>query len=146
MRLANPTPLIPDMNSVVRSPVHSRSSEDVSIAPINLTNSFATPSQVSRAGSTTVLQVHEKRWFHSRRVKKGTIEQPWIDKKDPMEKWVTIIPLAGLFLGLVIAGVLVWDGIRSVVNHTYCLVLDEDWSSGFNSKVWMKEAEVGGFG
>jgi hypothetical protein len=111
-----------------------------------LMSSISTSSPISHAGSTTFLQVHEKRWFHSRRIKKGTIGKPWTDKKDPMEKWVTIIPLAGLFLGLAIAGVLVWDGLRSVVNHTYCPVLDEDWSSGFNPKVWIKEAEVGGFG
>ena len=73
-------------------------------------------------------------------------EKPWMEKKDPKEKWVTIIPLIGLFLGFCIAGLLVWDGMRSVVNHKYCLVLDEDWSQGFNDKVWMREAEVGGFG
>ena len=52
----------------------------------------------------------------------------------------------GIFLGLAVAGFLVWDGLRSVVNHQYCPVLDEDWSKGFNTAVWTKEAEVGGFG
>ena len=74
------------------------------------------------------------------------MERPWLDRKDPKEKWVTIIPLIGLGLGIALAGFLVWDGLRSVVNHTYCPVLDEDWSEGFNTKVWTKEAEVGGFG
>lgn len=69
-----------------------------------------------------------------------------MDKKDPKEKWVTIIPLMGIFVGLVISGLLIWDGLRTVVNHTYCPVLDEDFSNGLDSKVWSKEVEVGGFG
>ena len=28
----------------------------------------------------------------------------------------------------------------------YCQILDEDFSGGFNTNVWTKEAEVGGFG
>ena len=74
------------------------------------------------------------------------MEQPWKAKKDPKEKWVTIIPLIGLALGFAIAGFLVYDGISSVIHHKYCPVLDEDWSGGLNSAVWTKEAEVGGFG
>src|ERR1700712_423990 len=135
-----------DSESIVLSSIKSRTSDEDPITPVSHKNPFATPSQLSRAGSTTALQVEEKRWFHSRRVKKGMAEKPWMEKKDPKEKWVTIIPLIGLFLGFCIAGLLVWDGMRSVVNHKYCLVLDEDWSKGFNDKVWMKEAEVGGFG
>jgi len=91
-------------------------------------------------------QAISQRYFHSRRVKKGEVERPWMDKKDPREKWVTIIPLIGLFVGFALAGFLVWDGLRTVVNHVYCPVLDEHWSGGFNDKVWTKEAEVGGFG
>lgn len=87
-----------------------------------------------------------QRYFHSRRVKKGEVQRPWLDKKDPREKWTTIIPLCGIFLGLAIAGFLVWDGMRSVVNHQYCQILDEDWSHGFDTGVWTKESEVGGFG
>jgi hypothetical protein len=87
-----------------------------------------------------------QRYFHSRRVRKGEVEKPWLDKKDPREKWVTIIPLIGLALGIGLAGFLVWDGLRTVVNHQYCLILDDNFSSGFNTKVWTKEAEVGGYG
>lgn len=79
-------------------------------------------------------------------MKKGEVERPWMDRKDPREKWVTIIPLIGLFLGFALAGFLVWDGLRTVVNHVYCPVLDENWSEGFNTQVWTKEAELGGFG
>ena len=69
-----------------------------------------------------------------------------MDKKDPKEKWVTIIPLVGIFVGLALSGVLIWDGLRSVVNHNYCEILSEDFSNGLNSKIWTKEVEVGGFG
>jgi hypothetical protein len=79
-------------------------------------------------------------------VKKGEVEKPWLDKKDPKEKWVTILPVLGIVLGLCISGVLIWDGLRSVVKHNYCLVLQEDWSGGLNTNVWTKEVQVGGFG
>lgn len=85
-------------------------------------------------------------YFHSRRVRKGEIEKPWTKRKDPKEKWVTIIPLVGLALGVAIAAFLVYDGLKTVVNNTYDLVLDEDFSGGLNSKIWTKEVEVGGFG
>jgi beta-glucanase (GH16 family) len=87
-----------------------------------------------------------QRPFHSRRVKKGEIERPWTKVKDPREKWVTIIPLIGLAVGLAIAGFLIWDGLRTVVNHAYCPVYMDDFSGGFNPAIWTKEAELGGFG
>ncbi|KAF8540093.1 concanavalin A-like lectin/glucanase domain-containing protein [Trichophaea hybrida] len=86
------------------------------------------------------------RYFHSRRIKKGEVSKPWLEKKDPREKWVTIIPCVGLFFGLAICGLLVWLGLRSVVNHKYCPVLMEDWSNGFDESIWTREVEVGGFG
>lgn len=59
---------------------------------------------------------------------------------------MTIIPMIGLLIGLGIAGFLVWDGLRTVVNHKYCPVYLEDFSNGFDLNIWTKEAEVGGFG
>ncbi len=85
-------------------------------------------------------------YFRSRRIKKEENQKPWLEKKDPREKWVTIIPLIGLFVGLVIAGLLIWDGVKSVVHHEYCLVLSDDFSGGLNGEIWTKEAEVGGYG
>lgn len=88
------------------------------------------------------------RYFHSRRVAKGSVEKPWLATrhKDPKEKWVTILPLVGIAVGLALAGVLVWDGLQSVVTHKYCLVLSDDFSQGFRSDLWSKEVQVGGFG
>ncbi|EXJ53599.1 uncharacterized protein A1O5_13166 [Cladophialophora psammophila CBS 110553] len=114
-------------------------------------NPFLTPyasGDPSRAASSTALPqpILNQKYFRSRRVKKGEVERPWTKVKDPREKWVTIIPLIGLAIGLGLAGLLVWDGLRTVVNHKYCPVYLEDFSNGFNTKVWTKEAEVGGFG
>ena len=86
------------------------------------------------------------RYFQSRRIKKGEVEKPWLDKKDPREKWVTIIPLIGIFLGLALSGFLIWDGMRTVVNHQYCQIMDEHFAGGLDEKIWTKEVEVGGFG
>ena len=112
---------------------------------------FATPYssnvQTPRDSSTALVrQVKSKPYFHSRRVKKGEVQKPWMTKHDPHEKWVTIIALIGILFGLGIAGVLVWDGLQGVIVHKYCLLYDDDFSSGFNTQVWTKEAEVGGFG
>lgn len=104
------------------------------------------PSDADGSGSSTSYQYFPRgEYFRSRRIQKGEIHRPWLDKKDPREKWVTIIPLIGLFLGVCITGVLVWDGIRSVAKHSYCEVFSDDFSS-WNSKVWTKEVELGGYG
>ena len=69
-----------------------------------------------------------------------------MQKRDPKEKWVTILPIIGIIIGLGISGFLVWDGIRSVVKHKYCLVLDDNFSQGLREDIWTKEVELGGFG
>ena len=84
-------------------------------------------------------------YFRSRRVKKETIEKPWAEKKEPRQKWLTIFPLLGFIVGVIIIGILIWTGLRSVDNHKYCLVLKENFTS-WNNQVWTKEVEVGGFG
>lgn len=127
--------------------------DSINAAPQRGTNPFGTPfasGPASRNASSSAVNLHHEqqnqKYFHSRRVKKGEIERPWLDKKDPREKWVTIIPLIGLALGFAFAGFLVYDGLKTVVKHDYCPVLDDDFSSGLDSKIWTKEAEVGGFG
>ncbi|KAL9624700.1 MAG: hypothetical protein Q9160_001054 [Pyrenula sp. 1 TL-2023] len=128
-------PGTPEMDTIQRPPM----------------NPFASPMNSSFASkNTSSAALHQQglsqRYFHSRRVKKGEVERPWTKTKDPREKWVTIIPIIGLVLGFAVSGFLIYDGMRSVVNHKYCPVLTEDFSGGLDNKVWTKEVEVGGFG
>lgn len=121
------------------------------ISPAPRTNPFSSPFNsrpASSFGSSSAIRggLEPSRYFHSRRVRKGQVEQPWKAKKDPREKWVTIFPLIGLALGFAVAAFLVYDGIHSVVHHKYCPVLDDDFSGGLNAAIWTQEAEVGGFG
>ena len=116
-------------------------------------NPFASPGNsrpASSYGSSSARDTGRfdpgQRYFHSRRVRKEDIQKPWLDKKDPKEKWVTILPIVGILIGLGISGFLVWDGYRSVIQNKYCLVLEENFSQGLRSSVWTKEVEVGGYG
>ncbi|KAH7392680.1 concanavalin A-like lectin/glucanase domain-containing protein [Pyrenochaeta sp. MPI-SDFR-AT-0127] len=84
-------------------------------------------------------------YFRSRRVKKGEVERPWLDNPDPRERWGNVFPLVGLILGLMMTGLFVWDGVRSVPVHKYCEVFSDDFST-WNTSVWTKEVELGGYG
>lgn len=85
-------------------------------------------------------------YFRSRRIKKGTIDRPELRDKDPRRHWITAIPFLGLALGLASIGALAWNGWASVSNHKYCEVFIDDFSEGFNSTIWVKEVQTGGFG
>lgn len=104
------------------------------------------PSSFDSASGLGRFDAGGQRYFHSRRVRKGEVEKPWTKSVDPKEKWVTILPILGIVIGLGISGFLVWDGLRSVAKHKYCPLLDETWGNGFNTKVWMKEVQVNGYG
>ncbi|KAF2214584.1 glycoside hydrolase family 16 protein [Cercospora zeae-maydis SCOH1-5] len=130
-----PRPGTPDSDPIERAPPR---------------NPFASPygsMPASAMGSSTAFQSSAPpRYFHSRRVNKNEMEKPWLDKKDPKEKWSTIIPIIGMVVGLGLVGFLVYEGLQTVQNHVYCPVLDENFSGGLNPSVWTKEVEVGGFG
>ena len=133
----------PESAAQVSSPIPTLRGQNLAQSPV-----ISTPEL--RNGSSSAVSVYQQqkqqKYFHSRRIKKGEIERPWLDKKDPREKWVWIIPMIGMFIGLSLAALLIYDGLKAVINHEYCPVLDEDFSRGFNTDVWTKEAEVGGFG
>ncbi|CAF9941373.1 MAG: hypothetical protein ALECFALPRED_009087 [Alectoria fallacina] len=121
-------------------------SDNINAAPRNPFN--ATPLGTSKNSSAIHIhhQKQNQKYFRSRRVKKGEVDHPWKTTNDPRKKWVTIIPLIGLALGFAVAGYLVYNGLTTIVSHTYTLVLNEDWSNGFNTNVWTKEVNLGGFG
>lgn len=85
-------------------------------------------------------------YFHSRRKDQGEIDKPWLKERNLRQPWLTLFPLIGIFLGFGLTGFMVWDGLRSNTLPEYCQILDEDFSGGFDEKIWTKEAELGGFG
>lgn len=121
--------------------------------PNEARNPFDTPHRTpygslpaSAAGSRITLARSSKAgYFHSRRVRKGQVDKPWLTRKDPKEKWITIIPMIGIFVGLALSAYLVYDGLKAVVTHKYCPVYSTDFSEGIDDDYWTKEAEVGGF-
>lgn len=104
-------------------------------------------SRSGSASSTGLYLPGGAKYFKSRRVwNKESLEKPWKNQKDPKEKWVTIIPIFGVVLGLIVSGILIWDGLRTVTNHTYCLKYEDNFQSGLNENVWTREIELGGYG
>jgi hypothetical protein len=138
------TPMRPGTPESRNNPFNN--GDAISAAPTNPFTSPFNSRPASSFGSSSAVRALPSRYFHSRRVRKGEVEQPWREKKDPKEKWVTIIPLLGLAAGFALAGFLIYDGLSSVVHHKYCPVLNDDFGSGIQSTIWTKEAEVGGFG
>lgn len=99
------------------------------------------------ASSASLAQQHfPAKYFRSRRKPQGEIEKPWLEKKDPRQKWLTLFPLIGLIIGFILSGYLVYDGLASVETPEYCSVYEDDFAGGFDEKIWTKEVEVGGFG
>ena len=75
----------------------------------------------------------------------GPVEKPWLNEKDPREKWVTILPLMGILVGCGIAAYLGYSGWASVETHKFCLVYQDDFTT-FRTDIWTHEVQVGGFG
>jgi hypothetical protein len=112
-------------------------------------NPFSTPTP-SIWGGASGYQFSEPaggRYFRSRRIKKVEGQTPPKFKKDPKEKFLWIIPLTGLLVGLAITGILIYLKIGRLSSFKYCPVLDDDFSSGvLNPSIWTAENEVGGYG
>jgi hypothetical protein len=115
---------------------------------INSRNTPGTSTPASYQASAFHLPaVGSQRYFKSRRINPEDIQKPWTEKKDPKKKWHTIFPLLGIGLGIALVALECWQGLNSVVNHKYCPVYEEDFSSGIlDPKIWTKEVETGGFG
>jgi len=103
------------------------------------------PSQAS--SSSLNFFAPKQRRFKSRRVKKEDIQRPWVGEKDPRRIWHLVLPLVGIVLGFVYTGYAIYQGTAAAPNHEYCLILNEDFSSGIlDTSVWTYEVAVGGFG
>ena len=105
-------------------------------------------SVVTTSSTRKINPYGKPKFFKSRRVlDKTAIQKPWMQKRrDPREKWQTLIPMFGLFLGFTLAGFLVWSGYRGVSRNLYCPVIMDDFVNGLDPDVWSKESEVGGYG
>jgi hypothetical protein len=112
-------------------------------------NPFSTPTP-SIWGEASGIQTSTGgggKYFRSRRIKKVEGQAPPKFKKDPKEKFLWIIPLSGLLLGIVITGLLIYLKIGRLSSYSYCSVLNDDFSSGtLNPSIWTAEQEVGGYG
>ncbi|KAK5084882.1 hypothetical protein LTR70_007824 [Exophiala xenobiotica] len=124
-----------DTPNETRNPFDTPHRTPYGSAPASATGSRITLARSSKAGG----------YFHSRRVRKGQVDKPWLTRKDPKEKWITIIPMIGIFVGLALSAYLVYDGLKAVVTHKYCSIYSTDFSEGIDDSYWTKEAEVGGF-
>ena len=53
-----------------------------------------------------------------------------------------------MFLGAVAGAVVCVFGVKDLkfVDGDVCLILDEDFSEGFDENIWFREVEMGGFG
>jgi hypothetical protein len=128
--------------SQFRKSALSRATSTVGFSPHMSRNGSMAESSISRRNPMV-----SQAWFHSRRVKKGDYEKPWMAKIDPKQKWISIIPLIGVFVGFCLSGVYIYFGISSIETHKYCPVLIEEFgSSSLDTSVWTREVEVGGFG
>lgn len=87
-------------------------------------------------------------YFRSRRIKEVNRDISWLKhRKDPRKKWLSIIPLIGIILGLCVAATYIYLGVRAVPVHKYCMVYQDDFSGGLlDPSVWTYEVQVGGFG
>ncbi|KAI1801547.1 glycoside hydrolase family 16 protein [Daldinia bambusicola] len=120
----------------------SPTGNDMTLGPATRLGLFITPPLAP--GSKPRKRKHMIDYFHSRRVR-GEIDKPWLRHQHWKEKLANILPIVGFVLGLGVAGILIWDGLRSVAKHKYCLVLEDNFTT-FNGAVWTKEVQVGGFG
>ncbi|KAK9451882.1 concanavalin A-like lectin/glucanase domain-containing protein [Limtongia smithiae] len=93
-------------------------------------------------------QLHPRLKFKSRRIPQGYIsEKPWINDRQHGDRILLIITIITCVIGCGIMGVLIWSGISSVTNYKYCLVMEDDFSSGtIDTDLWTQEVELGGFG
>lgn len=141
-------------NHVLPEPARIASSEEAAHADISGLPPFvniAKPLQneaAERRRSSHHTVTKPGAYFQSRRVKDEEIDTSWLKaKKDPRQKFLSIIPLTGLFLGLCVSGVNIYVGYSRVPVNRYCLLYEDDFSSGkLNQDVWLQEVQVGGFG
>jgi len=99
---------------------------------------------------TAPMNIRQRKFFKSRILPEGeTPYKPWLENKarrkaDLKAYWIFVI---GCFLGIAAAAGVIYSGVAEVPKHSYCLVLDEEFSgTTLNTDIWFRELETGGFG
>ncbi|KAI1339990.1 putative gram-negative bacteria binding protein [Xylariaceae sp. FL0016] len=87
----------------------------------------------------------KQRKFKSSRLV-GEYEKPWLEKRNPRMLWDKLFFIGFTILGLCIGAYIVYTGWISVDNPDYCLIFEDDFSSGISKDSWTYEIETGGFG
>jgi hypothetical protein len=130
------------------APIGSSGFDFASVSHANSTEDLVRSSRPPQRPTQTSLRRRfpQRPYFHSRRIQKGIVERPDLAIKDPRAVWITVIPALGIVVGLAAIALLSWTGYASVDNYKYCKVFTDDFSSGFNSTIWNKQVEVGGYG
>lgn len=146
-----------NMKQFPAAPDHSRTRSEFSqtsqgvstYSNQNSPNPFATPNTSIYNGVTSAYARSESgagKYFRSRRIQKDQHTKPPVFKKDPKEKWLTIMPVTGVLVGLAITGVLIYFKVGRTTTSQFCPILYDDFSQGINPAIWTMEQEVGGFG
>lgn len=83
--------------------------------------------------------------FHSRLLKdRVNVAKPWLLlPPDPREKWLWILPVVGLVIGNIIGAFIIYNGYKSVVNHNYCPVYEDDFHQGLDRTIWDADMQLG---
>ncbi|EEA23630.1 hypothetical protein TMatcc_002506 [Talaromyces marneffei ATCC 18224] len=76
----------------------------------------------------------------------GEYERPWVNDKRLKRIRVNNYIIWGFIVaGLAVSGYINYNATTQVHKHSYCLILDDDFST-LNTNVWTREVQVGGFG
>ena len=76
----------------------------------------------------------------------GKYEQPWLDdprmRKTRQNSWIVY---GGVALGVLLSAYICLTKIKSVTNHEYCLILDENFQT-LDPNIWTREVQIDGYG
>lgn len=103
----------------------------------------------SSSGSVrkVIVEAPEAPRFRSRRVNREEIQQPWLEKKHPREKFAWVLPLSGFVLGVALTGLICYIRLSGVPHQSFCPVMTDTFSSGtLDPNVWNKDVSLGGYG
>ncbi|KIN08760.1 glycoside hydrolase family 16 protein [Oidiodendron maius Zn] len=124
--------------------------------PRTIDNPFLTPRNQSRPGtirSSAAVSYNlsegtrplRQRKFKSARLI-GSYDKPWTTKRDPRMLWDKFFFWGLATIGLGLGAYIIYTGWASVDNPPYCLIFEDDFSSGIDESNWNYEIQVGGYG